>query len=117
MTIGEKIRKLRIDLGLTQEELADAVSTKKQTIHKYEVGIITNIPATKIKDIADKLKTTPAYLMGWDDIDSFSDNKEKLPHTVEEEQFLKMVARLTPENRAFLFRQAEFLLADQQDRE
>ena len=67
MNIGEKIKTLRIDLGLTQEELALAVGTKKQTIHKYETGIISNIPATKIKAIADKLKTTPAYLMGWED--------------------------------------------------
>ena len=37
----------------------------KQTIHKYEIGIISNIPASKIKLIADKLQTTPAYLMGW----------------------------------------------------
>lgn len=65
MTIGEKIRDLRISFGLTQEELADAVGTKKQTIHKYETGIISNIPASKIKALADKLETTPSYLMGW----------------------------------------------------
>ncbi len=67
MTIGRKIKSLRISLGLTQEELATAVGTKKQTIHKYETGIISNIPASKIKAMADKLKTTPAYLMGWED--------------------------------------------------
>ena len=68
MTIGEKIRILRTSLNLTQEELADAVGTRKQTIHKYETGVISNIPASKIKSIADKLETTPAYLMGWTDL-------------------------------------------------
>ena len=55
MTIGEKIKKLRLDLGLTQEELAKAVGTQKQTIHKYETGIIANIPASKIETIEVRL--------------------------------------------------------------
>ena len=67
MTIGDKIKYLRISQNYTQEELAQAVQTKKQTIHKYETGIISNIPASKIKLIADFLNTTPAYLMGWED--------------------------------------------------
>ena len=67
MTIGERIKYIRYQMGLTQEDLASAAKTTKQTIHKYETGIITNIPAAKIKAIAEKLYTTPAYLMGWDD--------------------------------------------------
>ena len=67
MFIGEKIKSLRTKHGITQEELATAAGPKKQTIHKYETGIISNIPASKIKAIADKLGTTPAYLMGWED--------------------------------------------------
>lgn len=70
MTIGKKIKDLRLKYDMTQEELALAAKTTKQTIHKYETGIIENIPATKIKAIADKLKTTPAYLMGWQDEDN-----------------------------------------------
>ena len=65
MTIGEKIKYLRLKNNLTQEELAVFAKTKKQTIHKYENGIITNIPASKVKLIADRLNTTPSYLMGW----------------------------------------------------
>lgn len=67
MTIGEKIKTLRIALDFTQEELAASAGTTKQTIHKYETGIISNIPASKIKAMSDKLQTTPAYLMGWED--------------------------------------------------
>lgn len=67
MTIGEKIKLLRTQSNLTQEELANYADTTKQTIHKYETGIITNIPANKIKAISEKLCTTPAYLMGWED--------------------------------------------------
>ncbi len=67
MTVGERIKLLRCQMGLTQEELASATKTTKQTIHKYETGIISNIPAAKIKAIAEMLYTTPAYLMGWDE--------------------------------------------------
>ena len=67
MNIGEKIRMLRRSLMLTQEDLAKAIGTKKQTIHKYETGIVTNIPASKIKLMSDVLGTTPSYLMGWDE--------------------------------------------------
>ena len=78
MNIGERIKNLRISHKLTQDELAAAAGTTKQTIHKYENGIITNIPASKIQALANKLNTTPAYLMGWTDypgttaIDPFS---------------------------------------------
>ena len=67
MDIGTKIKNLRLSLEFTQDELAKAANTTKQTIHKYETGIVTNIPASKIKAMADKLNTTPAYLMGWTD--------------------------------------------------
>ncbi|WP_243133292.1 helix-turn-helix domain-containing protein [Thermoclostridium caenicola] len=55
--------------GLTQEELAKHINSTKQTIYKYENNIITNIPSDKIEKIAEVLQTTPAYLMGWDEIE------------------------------------------------
>ena len=76
MKIGEKIKILRINLNLTQEELATAAKTTKQTIHKYETGIIANIPASKVKAIADKLETTPAYLMGWEENETAATNED-----------------------------------------
>lgn len=69
MDIGERIRILRTDMDMTQEELAEEANTTKQNIYKYEKGIITNIPSDKIEKIAEALDTTPAYLMGWVDYD------------------------------------------------
>lgn len=65
MTVGDRIRKTRTDLGLSQTELAEKTNSSKQTIYKYETNIITNIPSDKIEKIARALDTTPAYLMGW----------------------------------------------------
>lgn len=78
MSIGEKIKRLRAALDLTQDDVAVAAGTTKQTIHKYEMGIISNIPASKIKAIADKLNTTPAYLMGWSEESSQDESNTTL---------------------------------------
>lgn len=80
MSIGENIKKKRLARNLTLEELANFIGTSKQTIQRYESGVISNIPSDKIELIAKYLNTTPAYLMGWetaqkpgnDDFDVFS---------------------------------------------
>lgn len=66
MDIGQRIKRIRLEKHLTQDELAFRIDTTKQTIYKYENGIVTNIPASKIEAIANVLNTTPEYLMGWD---------------------------------------------------
>ena len=62
-----KLKELRKSNGLTLDELAELVGTSKQTIHRYENGIITNIPPEKVESLAFALGTTPSELMGWDD--------------------------------------------------
>lgn len=71
MDIGLRIKKRRLEKGLSQDEVAEKINTTKQTIYKYETGIITNIPASKIESLANILDTTPAYLMGWTDSADF----------------------------------------------
>ena len=67
-TVGERILIMRKHLGLTQEDLAKRMGYKsKSTINKIEMGI-NDIPQSKIVTFAEVLGTTPAYLMGWDDI-------------------------------------------------
>lgn len=66
MTIGERIKKTRDSINLSQTELARLVNISKQTLYKYENNIITNIPSDKIELIAEVLKVSPAFLMGWD---------------------------------------------------
>lgn len=66
MTIGERIRKVREEARLSQVELADYIKVSKQTLYKYETGIITNIPSDKIEEIAKFTGVSPAYIMGWE---------------------------------------------------
>lgn len=62
-----RLKELRKQAGLTLDELAERVGTSKQTIHRYENGIITNVPPKKIESLASALGTTPQELMGWED--------------------------------------------------
>lgn len=63
--LGDRIQALRKKNGLTQLELAQKLDTRKQTIGKYETGIVTNIPLSRIQKLADALDTTPEYLLGF----------------------------------------------------
>ena len=69
MTVGERIKSARDAAGMTQEELALRCGTIKQTIYKYECGIVTNIPLDKILALAHALGVSPNYLAGWEQPD------------------------------------------------
>ena len=64
MEVGEKIRKLRKTAGLSQVELAGMLGVSKQSLYKYETGVVRNIPFEKIEKLAQILHTTPQYLLG-----------------------------------------------------
>ena len=66
MTKGSRIRRLREQKGLTQEELAKLLKIKRQSISKYEKEIVTNIPSDKLEEMARILDTTPEYILGWE---------------------------------------------------
>ena len=67
MSIGDKIRNRRIELGLSQEELANIMGYKsRSTINKIELGI-NDITQTKIAKFAKALQTTVSDLMDWED--------------------------------------------------
>lgn len=65
---GKIIKKLRLDHDMTQEELAKKLNTTKQTIYKYENDVITNIPADKIKSMAEIFGVSPVEIMGLSNI-------------------------------------------------
>ena len=65
--LGERIRELRKERRMSLEELADQIGTSRQTVHRYETGVISNIPSEKVEALARALGTTPQRLMGWED--------------------------------------------------
>lgn len=71
MNTGERIKKRRNELGLSVDEVAERLGKNRATVYRYENNDIENLPTTVLEPLADILKTTPAFLMGWDEQDIF----------------------------------------------
>lgn len=65
MSLGSNIREQRRRQKMTLARLADQVGLSRQTLSRYENGIIANIPHENIERLAKALGTTPSELMGW----------------------------------------------------
>lgn len=66
MPIGQRIRKRREELRLSQDDLAKKLGYKsRSSINKIELDI-NDITQSKVIEFAKALQTTPAYLMGWE---------------------------------------------------
>ncbi len=82
MTIGDRVKMRRKELGLSVDELSEKLNKNRATIYRYEKGDIESMPVTVLEPLAAALHTTPAALMGWEssdkDIDLKSDEKTLL---------------------------------------
>ena len=66
MTVGERIKQRRLELGLSRDELAKKVGYKsRSSINKIELS--RDLPLRKVEEMARVLDTTPGFLMGWDE--------------------------------------------------
>ncbi len=80
-TIYKKIKRLRIEKGLSQGDLADKTGyTSRSSIAKIESGEV-DLPQSKIQLFADALNTTPQYLLGLDEVNTtpISDSLISIP--------------------------------------
>ena len=106
MMLGEKVKRLRKERGLTQEELGDAIGVQKAAINKYETGIVVNLKRKTIDSLAKALGVNPVWLMnddmGWPPVDI---NEEAAPpKTIEAQIISSKVDRLTEEQRKKLLK-------------
>lgn len=72
MTVGDRIKEIRIKKGIAQTDLAIRCVISKQTLYKYEMNIVTNIPLKTISKIATELNISESILMGWEERESRS---------------------------------------------
>ncbi len=95
MTIGEKIKRHRKLLKLTQTELGERLGVKKNAVSKWECGRVDDIPASKIKAMAQIFHVPPSYLI--------DDDTEVSPLlSPEDEALLYAYHNATPEDRAII---------------
>ena len=81
MTLGQKIKKLRNDKGLTQKDLADQVHVTFQTVSKWEKD--ENEPdVSTLREIAKLFGVTVDYLINEDEeVDTQEEKEEEPPVT------------------------------------
>lgn len=65
MTTGERIKKRRKELGITADNLGAEIGVDRSTIYRYEKGDIEKLPVSALEPLAEALRTSVAYLMGW----------------------------------------------------
>jgi repressor LexA len=76
MTIGERIKERRKQLGLTVDELSERLNKNRATIYRYESNDIEKLPTTVLEPLAKALEVTPAYLMGWEENAEVTSNSD-----------------------------------------
>ena len=65
MEMGEIIKALRLEKGLTQEQLGNLIGVQKSAIRKYESGVVQNMKRSSIQKLAEFFHVSPAFLMGF----------------------------------------------------
>lgn len=111
-TIGNRIRYMRQEAGLSVDELAALLGKNRATVYRYESDEIENFPIAVIGPLAEALHTTPAYLMGWTD--------EKKPVTQMDDELTEIseiFTELSPENRSKLLELSRLYLDHQRKSE
>lgn len=73
--VYERIRNLREDSDLTQQQMADKLFINRRTYSSYENGV-RGIPVEVLGDIADIFGTSVDYLIGRTDIKNPYPNKK-----------------------------------------
>lgn len=67
MTVNERIKSRRKQLGFSADYIAEQLGVSRATVYRYESADIENMGIDKLEPIAKALQTTPAYLMGWEE--------------------------------------------------
>ena len=62
----ERIRDLRLDRGLSQQQIAELLNVKQNTYSQYEIGVL-NYPVDVLIKLARFYNTSVDYLLGLTD--------------------------------------------------
>lgn len=110
MTIGSRIKQRRLELGLSQDELAKKCGYKsRSSVNKIELS--RDVPLSKVELFARALDVTPGFLMGWEENLNTIDT-DTLSHamkTAEYAIYINMLNELTDNDRQTVFRYISFL--------
>jgi transcriptional regulator with XRE-family HTH domain len=107
--VGRRVRELRLQLGLTQTQLADAIGVTFQQVQKYERGS-NRISASKLWLIADRLGVSPSSLVSALPSPTGRSTSELATENDEQGRLLRAFGRITdPQRRQTVIDVAEGL--------
>lgn len=66
MNVGDRMKQRRKELKISAEDVADKIGVNRSTVFRYEKGEIEKLPIEILEPLSKILRTTPQYLMGWD---------------------------------------------------
>ena len=69
MDTKDILKRKRLELGLTYEELGSLVGVGKSTVRKWETGMIDNMRRDNIVALSKALNISPITLMGLDELE------------------------------------------------
>lgn len=110
--IGNRIKKARTSVNISQTDLANRIGVSKQTLYKYENEIVTNVPSDKIEALSAALGVSPAYLMGWEEVE---DQDTFPPLTAAEESHMRKYRKLSGTNRVRIDERIDILLEEERE--
>lgn len=91
MTVAARLHALRDEHDMTLEEVARKIGTTRQTMSRYETGVITNIDYDTIVALARVYDVHPGYIMGWCERDG---SNEKPAISPERKKLLDIIESL-----------------------
>ena len=93
--VGQKIFNARKSLNMSRAELGKKVGLHESTVKRYEDGHINSLDIAKLKEFANALNISPAYLMGWEI------NDQNLGSLADKEEFQLLIGEFSAKNDKF----------------
>ena len=109
MTIGEKIRARRLELGMTTEELGEKIGVQRSAITKYEKDKV-DLKGKRLQEIARALDVSPSSLLSDDDPDQ--DILEALHQDPRLGLLLDRVRNMKPEDQEFMIQISQRIIRE-----
>lgn len=113
MTLGEKIRKRRIELNMTMDDLGNAIGVQRSAINKYEKGMITDLKRSTIHALAQALQVSPLYLL--DDDNGDEERLEALHQNPQLGLLFDRSRKMSSEDVEFMLQMADRILKERGD--
>lgn len=93
MTVGERIRKRRIEMKMTQQDIADYLGVQRAVVNKYEKGTV-DLKLSTIRGLHELLGLSYIELLDDDDSEDLEVITAYNKATVEKQETVRAVLRL-----------------------